>query len=152
MACEVPANPDLGPEAAAPEALYGVKILIVDDNATNRLLLEELLRRWGALPATAVDGVEALGLIEGAESAGSPFSMILLDHQMPGMDGFQLAENLKNRPRLMKSTIMMLSSGGQRGDAAQCRKVGIRAYLFKPFKQSELLEALLIALNDSEET
>ena len=94
----------------------------------------------------AASGQAALEAIESAEAAGKPFSMILLDHQMPGMDGFAVAERIRQQPKLISTTIMMLSSGGQRGDASRCRKLGITAYLFKPFKQSELLEAMLIAL------
>jgi CheY-like chemotaxis protein len=72
--------------------------------------------------------------------------MMLLDQQMSGMDGFAVAERIRKQPKLISTTIMMLSSGGRRGDASRCRKLGIAAYLFKPFKQSELLEAMLIAL------
>jgi len=145
--CGVPAWPRLKQAPAAPEVLHGMNVLIVDDNATNRRLLEEVLKRWGAIPQPASSGHAALKAIESAEAAGKPFSMILLDHQMPGMDGFDVAESIRKQPQLISTTIMMLSSGGQRGDAARCHALGITAYLFKPFKQSELLEAVLLALN-----
>ena len=143
---EVPETPHLKAASAPPEVLHDLSVLVVDDNATNRRLLEETLKRWGAIPSPAASGQAALEAIESAEAAGKPFSMILLDHQMPGMDGFAVAERIRQQPKLISTTIMMLSSGGQRGDASRCRKLGITAYLFKPFKQSELLEAMLIAL------
>jgi CheY-like chemotaxis protein len=143
---EVAETPHLKAPSAPPEALHDMGVLVVDDNATNRRLLEETLKRWGAIPSPASSGQAALEAIESAEAAGKPFSMILLDHQMPGMDGFDVAERIRQQPRLISTTIMMLSSGGQRGDASRCRRLGITAYLFKPFKQSELLEAILMAL------
>jgi len=143
---EVPEAPLPKAASAPPEALYGLGVLVVDDNETNRRLLEETLKRWGAMPVTAASGQAALEAMASAEAAGKPFSMILLDHQMPGMDGFAVAEQIRQQPKLISTTIMMLSSGGQRGDASRCRKLGITAYLFKPFKQSELLDATLNAL------
>ena len=143
---EIPETPHLQTAPAPPEILHDLGVLVVDDNATNRRLLEETLKRWGAMPSPAASGQAALEAIELAEAAGKPFSMILLDHQMPGMDGFAVAERIRQQPKLLSTIIMMLSSGGQRGDASRCRELGITAYLFKPFKQSELLEAMLISL------
>ncbi len=143
---EVPETPHPKVASAPPEVLHDLGVLVVDDNETNRRLLEETLKRWGAIPSPAASGQAALEAIESADAAGKPFSMILLDHQMPGMDGFTVAERIRQQPKLISTTIMMLSSGGHRGDASRCRKLGITAYLFKPFRQSELLEAILIAL------
>jgi PAS domain S-box-containing protein len=143
---EVPETPLLKAASAPPEVLHDLRVLIVDDNATNRRLLEETLKRWGAIPTPAPSGQAALEAIGAANAAGNPFSLILLDHQMPDVDGFAVVERIRQQPKLISTTIMMLSSGGQRGDAARCRQLGITAYLFKPFKQSELLDALLIAL------
>jgi PAS domain S-box-containing protein len=143
---EVPERSHLRAASAPPEVLHDMKVLLVDDNQTNRRLLEETLKRWGAIPSSVASGQAALDAIASAEAAGQPFSLILLDHQMPDMDGFDVAERIRQQPRLISTTIMMLSSGGQRGDASRCQKLGIAAYLFKPFKQSELLEAILIAL------
>ncbi len=148
MVSDVPLWPHLKASAAPPEVLHGMKVLVVDDNATNRRLLEETLKRWGAVPTSAVSGPAALAAIDAASIKGKPFSMILLDHQMPGMDGFVVAEKIRQQPKAVSATIMMLSSGGQRGDASRCQTLGITAYLFKPFKQSELLDAILIALNN----
>ena len=143
---EVPEKPQLKQSAAPPEILRGMEVLVVDDNGTNRRLLEQTLKRWGAIPSPAASGQGALEAIASASAAGKPISMILLDHQMPGMDGFAVAERIRQQPDLISTTIMMLSSGGQRGDASRSQKLGIAAYLFKPFKQSELLDAVLIAL------
>ncbi len=143
---EIPETPHLQTAPAPLEILHDLGVLVVDDNATNRRLLEETLKRWGAMPCPAASGQAALEAIELAEAEGKHFSMILLDHQMPDMDGFAVAERIRQQPKLLSTIIMMLSSGGQRGDASRCRELGITAYLFKPFKQSELLEAMLISL------
>jgi CheY-like chemotaxis protein len=145
--CEVPIWPSLKSPSVPPEALHGMHVLIVDDNQTNRRLLEETLKHWGAIPFPAAGGHAALEAIQTADVAGRPFSLILLDHQMPGMDGFEFVQRLRQQPKPFSSTIMMLSSSGERGDASRCNKLEIKAYLFKPFKQSELFEAILIALN-----
>jgi signal transduction histidine kinase/CheY-like chemotaxis protein/HPt (histidine-containing phosphotransfer) domain-containing protein len=126
--------------------LRGVRVLVVDDNATNRRIVEEIVTGWGMEP-TLVDGGEpALDALEKAREAGKPFDLVLLDFQMPGMDGFEVAERIQMRPELGATTIMMLSSVGQRGDAQRCRDLGIAAYLVKPLRQSILLEAVLAAL------
>jgi PAS domain S-box-containing protein len=146
---ELPETPHLKAAPAPPEALHGLRVLVVDDNQTNLRLLEETVKRWGAIPSPVASGQAALDAIASAEAAGKPFSMILLDHQMPGMDGFEVAERIRQQPRLISTTIMLLSSGGRRGDASRCHRLGIAAYLFKPFKQSELLDAILIALGST---
>jgi PAS domain S-box-containing protein len=144
---EVPETPLPKMFAVPPEDFHDLRVLVVDDNGTNRRLLEETLKHWRAIPSPAASGEAALEAIEAAEAEGKPFSMILLDHQMPGMDGFEVTERIRSQPRLISTTIMMLSSSGQRGDASRCRQLGIAAYLFKPFKQSELLDAMSIALS-----
>jgi PAS domain S-box-containing protein len=148
MACEVSETPRLKPDRAPLDRLHDLRVLVVDDNSTNRLLLEETLKRWGAFPVSASSGQAALEAIDSAGTAGTPFSIILLDHQMPGGDGFTVVEQIRQHPNYLATTIiMMLSSGGQRGDASSCRKLGIMAYLLKPFQPSELLDAILIALS-----
>jgi len=118
----------------------------VDDNATNRRILDAMLRHWLMEPAMAEGGEAALAAMEEKAASGKTFPLILIDAQMPEMDGFTLAERIKKDPRLATATIMMLSSSGQRGDTAHCRKLGIAAYLIKPIRQSELLRAILDAL------
>jgi two-component system, sensor histidine kinase and response regulator len=126
--------------------LRGLAALVVDDNATNRRVLEEMLVIWGMKPAMADGGWTGLSAMERARDAGKPFPLVLLDAQMPDLDGFSVAERIKRDPTLAGATIMMLTSAGRRGDAARCRELGIAAYLHKPVKQQDLLQAILLAL------
>jgi two-component system sensor histidine kinase/response regulator len=125
-----------------PAVLRGLHALIVDDNLTNRRVLQGMLRRWEMKPTAVEGGRAALQAIEVARNAGHPFPLILLDGQMPEMDGFTLAEEIHKDPRLVNATIMMLTSAGHLGDAARCRELGISAYLVKPIRQSALLDAI----------
>jgi signal transduction histidine kinase/DNA-binding response OmpR family regulator len=134
----------------ATSILVGVKVLIVDDNRTNRRILEGLVMHWGMIPTVASDGEEALGLYTAADAAGNPFNLILTDMHMPRMDGFGLVERLREKSGMCSSTIMMLTSGGQRGDAQRCGELGIAAYLLKPIRQSELREAVARVLSAHE--
>src|ERR1700676_2128168 len=135
------------PSHLDPARLRNLHALIVDDNFTNRRVLHGMLSRWGMKP-TAVDGGRAaLQAIEVAKNAGYPFPLILLDGQMPEMDGFTLAEHIQKESQLMNVTIMMLTSAGHLGDAARCRELGISAYLVKPVRQAELLDAICQVLD-----
>ena len=127
-------------------ALSGVKVLVVDDNRTNRRILKGLLKRWGMNPTVAVDGQQALSAIVTACDSKEPFELILTDMHMPRMDGFGLVEEINKHYGLSASTIMMLTSAGQRGDAKRCAELGISAYLLKPVRQSELREAIMKVL------
>ncbi len=127
-------------------SLEGIVVLVVDDNATNRRILGDTLSRWLMKPALAEGGEQALELLHQARDNAQPFPLILTDAHMPGMDGFALAERIRQDPTLAGAMIMMLTSGGQRGDAARCRGLGVAAYLTKPIRQSELREAVLTAL------
>jgi signal transduction histidine kinase/CheY-like chemotaxis protein len=130
-----------------PEQLRDIHGLIVDDNSTNRRVLLGMLTRWG-VRATAVEGGrEALKALELAKGTDHPFNLMLLDGQMPGMDGFALAEQIQKDPGLIAVTVMMLTSAGHLGDAARCRKLGISAYLVKPIRPTELLNAICRLLN-----
>ncbi|MGH9750099.1 MAG: response regulator, partial [Candidatus Polarisedimenticolia bacterium] len=135
----------VGASAEAPppsvESLRGLRVLVVDDNATSRRILVETLRRWEMRPMAAASGPDGLAAVGAARD--EPCALVLLDANMPGMDGFAFAERLRGMPGWGRAVIMMLSSGGQRGDAARCRRLGIGAYLTKPFKRSELLEAIV---------
>jgi CheY-like chemotaxis protein len=130
------------------EQLVGLPVLVVDDNATNRRLLAEMLGGWGMVPTTADSGAAALSTLQQVKSVGKTFALVLLDAQMPEIDGFEVAENLLSQDSA-GATIMMLSSAGSSRDAAHCRELGIRAYLTKPIRQSELREAIRIALGDA---
>jgi PAS domain S-box-containing protein len=130
-------------------SLRDLAVLVVDDNSTNRKILGTMLRHWSMRPEMAASGEEGLAALERAASAGAPFPLVLLDAQMPGMDGFAWAERTKQDPKLAGATIMLLTSAGQRGDAARCRELGIAAYLVKPIRQAELLEGILAALGNA---
>ena len=135
------------PVPAPPALLRDMHVLIVDDNFTNRRVLEGMLTRWGMRP-TLVDGGRAgLQALQIAKSTGRPFPLILLDGQMPEMDGFTLAELICKDPSLVGGTMMMLTSAGHVGDAARCRELGISAYLVKPIRQAELLESICALLH-----
>ena len=127
---------------APPDILRGVKVLLVDDNRTNRRILEGMLARWEMKTTSAEDGQEALDQLSAARDAKEPFGLILTDMHMPKMDGFTLIEHIRQRPELATATIMMLTSAGHRGDAARCMELGVAAYLLKPIRQSELREAI----------
>jgi PAS domain S-box-containing protein len=134
------------PTRRLPSTLEGLPVLVVDDNSTNRQILEELLLGWRMKP-TVVDGAPtALAALEKAEKDGEPFALILLDSDMPDMDGFALAKHIQLRPELAGARIMMLSTAGRPGDTARCQQMGIVRYLVKPMKQSELLDSIVMAL------
>jgi CheY-like chemotaxis protein len=132
--------------AELPAKLRGLRVVVVDDNATNRRILVEMLRHWRMRPQAASGGPEALGALEKAARAGRPFPLVLLDANMPGMDGFALAERIKKRPRLASASIMMLTSGPRPGDRARCRELGVSHYLVKPVGESDLLNRIVEAL------
>ncbi len=132
--------------APASTSLAGIRILLVDDNATNRRYLGEVLRGWGLTVDLAAGAEDALKAIHQAQSAAQHFRIVLTDAQMPGVDGFMLAERIKQEAYLDAPVVMMISSSGQRGDAARCRELGIGAYLTKPVRESELLDAILRVL------
>jgi signal transduction histidine kinase/DNA-binding response OmpR family regulator len=126
--------------------LAGMRTLVVDDNLTNRRILGSMLDSWGLEPVVVSSGAEALEALEDARLAAQPFALALADVCIPEMDGFTLVEQIRQRAVLGGTTIMLLTSAGQRGDAARCRQLGIAAYLVKPVEQSELLDAILNAL------
>ena len=131
------------------EQLRNIHVLIVDDNFTNRRVLEGMLTRWGMRPTAVEGGRAGLQALQVAKSTGHPFPLILLDGQMPDMDGFALADLIRKDPSLVGATIMMLTSAGHVGDAARCRELGISAYLVKPIRQGELLEGICSVLRES---
>ena len=145
----LPRSRTVAPQDREAISLCGLPVLVVDDNATNRKILDAMLKHWLVRPELARSGSEGLAALERAASADRPFPLVILDAQMPEMDGFSLAERIKHNPQLAGATIMMLTSAGQRGDAARCRELGISVYLIKPLRQSELLEAMLAALGKS---
>ena len=137
------------------EVLAGARVLVVDDNRTNRRILEGLLKNWGMKPTLASDGKSALAALQESLTNGKPFKLILTDMLMPGMDGLQLIESIREKDKLILATIVMLTSSGHQGDASRCEELGIAAYLLKPIRQAELREAMarvLGAVSDHEQT
>jgi two-component system, sensor histidine kinase and response regulator len=129
--------------------LHDLPVLVVDDNFTNRTVLQGMLSRWGMKPSS-VDGAEAaIPALETAARGAHPFSIVIVDGQMPGIDGFTLVKQIQARPELASTIVVMLTSIGQKGDAARCRELGIAAYLVKPARQNELLETLCRVLRKS---
>jgi PAS domain S-box-containing protein len=143
-------GPIARPAFADPERVRGLSVLVVDDNATNRFILEELLTNWGMNPTVVNGGPAALKALERARDAKRPFALVILDAMMPGMDGFALVEHIASDPELVGATLMMLSSAGQSEDAARCRELGVRTYLTKPIRQSALFDAILGALGHAD--
>jgi len=122
--------------------------LVVDDNSTNRRVLDHLLAGWGMQVSLAENGPEALAVLHGALRKDQPFRVLMTDAHMPEMDGFTLIERVREDAELARTTvIVMLSSGDQRRDAARCRELGVAVYLMKPIRRMELLAAVLTALN-----
>jgi PAS domain S-box-containing protein len=127
---------------APPEILRGVKVLVVDDNSTNRRILEGMLKRW-EMKSTSVDsGEAALSRLFEAQELDDPYALIVTDMHMPEMDGFTLIERIRQMRGFSAAVVVMLTSAGHRGDAARCQELGISAYLLKPIRQSELREAM----------
>ncbi len=134
------------------DMLRDLPVLVVDDNATNRRVLQEMLLGWKMKPTLSEGGPQALALLQEAESRGTPFVLVLLDSQMPGMDGFTVATKLKQVGFLSRPALIMLTSAGMRGDFARCKEIGIQAYLNKPIKRSDLLEAIKLVLGSPTES
>jgi two-component system sensor histidine kinase/response regulator len=129
-----------------PQTLRDMRVLIVDDNATNRQILLKMLENWHMNPIAVDSGADAIVALKNGKDLGRFYPLILLDAQMPEMDGFTLADAIKRNPDWRAAAVMMLSSAGQRGDAMRCRELGVAAYLTKPIQQSELLDAIVTAL------
>src|SRR6185295_13593525 len=128
------------------EGLEGLPVLVVDDNATNRRILEEMFEGWGMKPVAVDGGPAALRTLKSAARRGRPFRLVILDAHMPGMDGFMIAERIQKERELRGLELIMLTSGGQRGEAARSRQAGISAYLTKPMRRSELLDLIMTVL------
>ena len=127
-------------------SLSALPTLVVDDNATNRRILDEMLKSWTLAPTVADGGVAALSELQRAAYEGDPYRLVLLDCMMPGMDGFSLAELIGGNSMLECPTMIMISSAARRGDAERCRKLGITRHMTKPVIKSELFDAIVDAL------
>ena len=128
------------------ETLDALPVLVVDDNAANRQMLIDMLKNWRMKPVGADSAVDAYDALAESARRGRPFRIVLLDSRMPDMDGFSAAPMLRDREGATPPALLMLTSAGERGDAARCRELGIAGYLMKPVVQSELLDAIMTAL------
>jgi signal transduction histidine kinase/CheY-like chemotaxis protein/HPt (histidine-containing phosphotransfer) domain-containing protein len=126
--------------------LENLPVLVVDDNHTNRIALKGMLSNWRMKPVCVESGQQALGAMKEAHRNGHSFPLVILDVCMPEMDGFTVAQRIKDDPDLSAATVMMLSSAARRSDADRCRKLGVAQYLSKPVRQSALLDAIVTAL------
>jgi PAS domain S-box-containing protein len=129
-----------------PIALGGIPTLIIDDNATNRRIVREMLIPTGIRADEAPDGASGLQQLRTAHQEGHPYRLVILDGQMPGLDGFDVAQQIRNDEVLGSTRLMMLTSGGRPGDGQRCRELGITGYLSKPTSRAELLETVVAVL------
>ncbi len=129
-----------------PPLLRGLRVLVVDDNATSRRILSEMLTNWGMQPIAVPTVSEGIAELERSSEQGSPYALILTDSNMPGQDGFELAKQIQARKGLCGAMIMMLTSADRSNDLSRCQELNISAYLVKPVKQSELLDSIVQAV------
>jgi PAS domain S-box-containing protein len=142
---EMSAEEDLA-KPSSPGRLQGLALLVVDDNATNRTILEHNARSWRMRPESAEGGVQALEMLRAKARAGEPFPIAVLDYHMPDMDGVELARAIKDDPLVASVRLVLLTSAGERGDARLAREAGIDAFLTKPVRVSALHDALAAAM------
>jgi PAS domain S-box-containing protein len=138
----LPPHPPGPPADRPPVSLYDLPVLVVDDNATNRRILEECLRAWRMRPQAVGDGVAAMDALWHGAASGRPYPLVLLDARMPDADGLALAAKIRERAELAATRIILLSSGDRPGDRARLRELQVDAHLLKPVHQSELLETI----------
>jgi CheY-like chemotaxis protein len=124
------------------ECLHGKKVLVVEDNQTNRRILEGMLTRFGMKPTMVESGERALAALASAHQGGIPYQLVVTDLHMPQMDGFGFVQHMRQNPAFDSCPVMMLTSGAYRGDGARGRELRLAACLTKPVRQSELREAI----------
>ena len=129
-----------------PASLRALSVLVVDDNTTNRHILEEMLRSWHMRPTAVASGAEALAAMHRAHEAGHSFSLAIIDSQMPEMDGFTLAERIHRHEELAECALIMLTAAGESRPANRSRHARTMVNLTKPVKQSDLLDAIFSVL------
>ena len=145
-------RPPVSHEPAEVRFVRGVPVLVVDDNATNLRIVEEMLASWEMLPVLASSGVEALAAVESGHPSGAPFRLVIVDLMMPGLSGLEVARRIRASDKARETPILMLSSAGELIPAAELVAAGISRALSKPVKQSELLDAVAELLEgDSKE-
>jgi len=126
-----------------PEKLLGKSVLIVDDNISSCNLLKEMICDLDMIPTVAENCNQALHILEGANNLSEPYSLVIVDANKQEIDGFTFTKMIRKNPIISKTSVVMMSSTGMRGDAAKCRRLGISAYITKPFKRSEFIDAIL---------
>jgi two-component system sensor histidine kinase/response regulator len=139
-------TPNVGLQMQPPVKLRGLQVLVADDNATNRRILTDLLSRWQMVPTAVTDGGVALAALEAASIAGEPFALVLLDVNMPNMDGLTLARRLKKHPDLATTPVILISSTERK---AESTRLAVEGYLLKPIRPPELLETITKVLRIS---
>ncbi len=137
---------DTEPRVRSVKSLLGLKVLIVDDNETNRRIFTEMLTNWEMRPRAVASANEAIEVLAAAKDANASFDLVLSDVHMPGKDGFEMMKDIRADGKLESTVIMMLTSGDGPGDIARCRQLGGAAHLIKPVKQSELFDAIVSAM------
>jgi signal transduction histidine kinase/CheY-like chemotaxis protein len=128
--------------------LAKIPVLVVDDNETNRRILSEIVCSWGMQCRTAASAPEALQILRDAHDAATPYRIVLTDCLMPGMDGFDFANAIRQDPNMSGALILMLTSADRNGDMKRCRELGIDRYLVKPIGKSELFNTIVTVLED----
>jgi two-component system sensor histidine kinase/response regulator len=131
---------------AAPESLRGARILVVDDNQTNRRILLETLKAWSVQTTCVADGMQALAKLASSLDAQNRYQLVMTDTDMPELDGFGLVTRIRNISEMTSMPVLMLSSGARREDADRCRQLGIGSVLSKPVRRKELLSAIVALL------
>jgi len=145
--CAFRLQPESAPRSGVPTiGLRGIRTLVVDDNTTNRIILCQMLGSWGVLVTEAESGQKALALLSRGHNEQSPFDLVVLDCRMPGMDGFEIARQIRHDTPLARIPILMLTSENRPGDAARLHELGLAVYLAKPVRRRELMEAIQVAL------
>lgn len=129
-------------------ALHGLKVLVVDDNSTNRLILKEMLQSWKMKPVEAANGPMALSLLQSTKH--EPFGLLIVDLSMPEMDGFTLIENIKRLELAKEAPIIILTSADRVGDFQKAKEYGASAYLVKPIRPSDLLDTIMAIKGSAE--
>ncbi|MGH9256269.1 MAG: response regulator [Vicinamibacterales bacterium] len=132
--------------SAGRPALRGLRVLVVDDNATNRRILQEMLASWHMQPTVVDDAASALETLRRVSATDQRFDAVITDGQMPGVDGFMLARRIRRDRRLHRTPIIMLTSAGRSDEVARCRRIGINAHVVKPVKHSDLFDTLATLL------
>ena len=130
-------------------SVQGIRVLIVDDNATNRRILKDMLTNWGMSPTTVSGGELALQTLADADDEDDSFQLVISDVNMPGMDGLKLAQAIVEKSLMNPASVIMLTSGARPNDSVGLRTIGVTLHLFKPAKQSEIYDAVVSSLSET---